>query len=424
MGGYPPQGIPSTIGNYSVIAQKQSTLVWGENEYGEIIARGEADVDDASVIQTAINSLTSGGTVFLKRGTYNLTTKLDVWGGVRLDMEQNAVLKNSLSDIYAPVLEFKQYSGCGRLNLDANGQSGILFGEDGKVNLIKADYLNIYSVGTSYVDENNFHFGVKFFGYGFFVDSINITGGNTSLILTSCSDDFINKVLVVDYVTGIKFVACEHCFVDSLDLDSGSYIGMQIDTSHDIHVKGTCWANNTAYPGISLTYGALIGEYSSTNKNRALDIRMRMQRHGGTAMKVSNTEDSIFEVDITNAELYTTSPAISTGIVYGSGLAGNLIIKGNMSGIGTPISGTIYGILDMPNTRKSGTATITASQTSVDVAHGLASTPTRVLLTPTTDTGGKRYWVSAKGPTTFTITIDSVHTADITFDWRALIGEG
>ena len=75
-------------------------------------------------------------------------------------------------------------------------------------------------------------------------------------------------------------------------------------------------------------------------------------------------------------------------------------------------------------TENSGTATITAGQTSVAVTHGLAATPTRVILTPTTDTAGRRYWVSAKGATTFTITIDSTYTSDITFDWRAQIGEG
>ncbi len=72
----------------------------------------------------------------------------------------------------------------------------------------------------------------------------------------------------------------------------------------------------------------------------------------------------------------------------------------------------------------SGASTITAGQTSVDVTHGLATTPTRVQFTPTTDTAGKRYWISAKGATTFTITIDSTHTSDIFFDWRAVVGEG
>ncbi len=64
-----------------------------------------------------------------------------------------------------------------------------------------------------------------------------------------------------------------------------------------------------------------------------------------------------------------------------------------------------------------GTATITAGQTSKDVTHGLATTPTRVYLSPTTDTGGKRYWTSAKGSTTFTISIDSSYASDISFDY-------
>lgn len=74
---------------------------------------------------------------------------------------------------------------------------------------------------------------------------------------------------------------------------------------------------------------------------------------------------------------------------------------------------------------KSGSATITAGGTSVAVTHGLGTTPTRVFLTPTTDWGLaadpflRRWWVSAKGATTFTITISTAHGSDISFDWRA-----
>ncbi|MFA7169266.1 MAG: hypothetical protein WC178_00205 [Candidatus Paceibacterota bacterium] len=75
-------------------------------------------------------------------------------------------------------------------------------------------------------------------------------------------------------------------------------------------------------------------------------------------------------------------------------------------------------------TENSGVSTIATTTTSIVVTHGLATTPTRVQLTPTTDTGGKRYWISEKTATTFTITIDSAHTSDISFDWRATVGEG
>jgi len=71
---------------------------------------------------------------------------------------------------------------------------------------------------------------------------------------------------------------------------------------------------------------------------------------------------------------------------------------------------------------KSGTgATITASGTSIEVTHGCSATPTKVIVSPTTLTGGKQFYVSAKTSTTFTITLDSSHTSDIVFDWIAIV---
>jgi peptidoglycan/xylan/chitin deacetylase (PgdA/CDA1 family) len=67
-----------------------------------------------------------------------------------------------------------------------------------------------------------------------------------------------------------------------------------------------------------------------------------------------------------------------------------------------------------------GSATIKASATTVNVTHGLSATPTKVIISPTADIIGKRYWVSAKGRTTFTITIDSAAASNITFDWVAV----
>lgn len=91
----------------------------------------------------------------------------------------------------------------------------------------------------------------------------------------------------------------------------------------------------------------------------------------------------------------------------------------NSVNIGTGINK--FKSIDVYNgvkTENSGTATISAGTTSVNVSHNLVNTPTRVYLTPTTDTGGRRYWVSAKGTSTFTITISSTYTQPITFDWK------
>ena len=124
--------------------------------------------------------------------------------------------------------------------------------------------------------------------------------------------------------------------------------------------------------------------------------------------------------------------AMTNGIVLLDGSVTNNIIRNNV--IRNASSHSIYynqskgAITFFKNigytTENSGTSTIATDATSIVVTHGLAATPTRVQLTPTTDTAGKRYWISAKTATTFTITIDTSHTSDISFDWRAVVGEG
>ena len=67
-------------------------------------------------------------------------------------------------------------------------------------------------------------------------------------------------------------------------------------------------------------------------------------------------------------------------------------------------------------TENSGTATITAGQTRVTVSHGLAATPTKVLLTPY---GNIKVWVENITSTSFDIVTDTAQTADIQVAWYA-----
>jgi hypothetical protein len=71
----------------------------------------------------------------------------------------------------------------------------------------------------------------------------------------------------------------------------------------------------------------------------------------------------------------------------------------------------------------SGSATITAGNTSITVNHGLASTPVRVSLTPSTDTLGARWWISATSSTQFTISINASQASNISFHWFAYLYE-
>ena len=46
-----------SLGGFSAIVCKDGSTVWAEDQYGKTIAQGKAGVDDASVIQSAINTL-------------------------------------------------------------------------------------------------------------------------------------------------------------------------------------------------------------------------------------------------------------------------------------------------------------------------------------------------------------------------------
>jgi len=84
-------------------------------------------------------------------------------------------------------------------------------------------------------------------------------------------------------------------------------------------------------------------------------------------------------------------------------------------GSGYPLGVTRLGGTGSVN---SGTATTTAA-TSVVVPHGLATAPTQVQVTPTSNPGGS-WWVTAVGPTTFTIMLAVSGT--VGFYWAARVG--
>jgi hypothetical protein len=74
-----------------------------------------------------------------------------------------------------------------------------------------------------------------------------------------------------------------------------------------------------------------------------------------------------------------------------------------------------------------GTDAVVVGQSSKVVTHGLKdavtganATPTRVIITPTSDIGsGIRYWVSAKTSTTFTVTTSgAIGGSNFNFEFR------
>jgi hypothetical protein len=70
----------------------------------------------------------------------------------------------------------------------------------------------------------------------------------------------------------------------------------------------------------------------------------------------------------------------------------------------------------------SGSATVTAGTTYVDVPHGVEGTPdiNKIKPTPQDDLGGRSFWVSDVGPATFRINIPVDLETDHVFGWVIL----
>ncbi|MEM3943736.1 MAG: NosD domain-containing protein [Thermofilaceae archaeon] len=90
------------------------------------------------------------------------------------------------------------------------------------------------------------------------------------------------------------------------------------------------------------------------------------------------------------------APAVTT-------VGANTVIKGNVGF----------------RTENSGTATIPAGSTYVDVTHGLSITPRpeRIRVVPLDNLGGRSFWVSNVTSTGFRINISSADTVDHSFGW-------
>jgi len=104
-------GARRAMGDYSAIVKKQENDVWAENEYGELIADGEAGVDDAEVIQKAIDyAQTVKGKVSCK-GEFNIDQTIYARGGVTLDLIEATIKPTADVDIFYIEKDTKVFGG-------------------------------------------------------------------------------------------------------------------------------------------------------------------------------------------------------------------------------------------------------------------------------------------------------------------------
>ena len=117
--------------------------------------------------------------------------------------------------------------------------------------------------------------------------------------------------------------------------------------------------------------------------------------------------------------------------IQGASGANYNLFTANITTAGVSLTGADSRVMHNSQyvTENSGTGTIPNGSTSVKITHGLVDVPTRVQITLTTSLGAaSEIYVSNKDidgdGTKFQVDVDVNPTADVSFDWRAVVGEG
>jgi len=207
-------------------------------------------------------------------------------------------------------------------------------------------------------------------------------------------------------LSGLAFnLDSRNCLVVGNISGGNGHSGIYLGGSYRNTVCGNNIYNNSV--GNSDTYSGIhLAAITGTNSTRNIIIGNHINDTQGTPTQKYGYNEA------DSSQNYNT--------IIGNHTQGNVSSHMNVQGANDIVRDNLGYV-----TENSGTATVANGQTTVTVTHGLATTPTRVQVTPTLLSNAASFWVTAKGATTFVINVNADPGAGTaTFDWRAVVGEG
>ncbi len=264
------------------------TTVIAVDSEGTTIASGTAGTDDSTVIQAAINSLTSGGTVILGSGSYTITASLNInYNYIELIGQQAASLSLA-ANVNDSVLKIsgKNYitirnlkiSGNKNNNTDGNGI--YVYGSSWLIRLINVDILNCKSNGILIGDgtnvdqtcsiincasEGNLGNGIKLFKTTYtYVENCFLEGNNIGLYIDRAShSNFSGIECNLCVVGGVYLESAISCHLENIrtsNNSSGTYGIYASASTGDLRVSNVSLISNPIGTyGIRLSSSTLNG---------------------------------------------------------------------------------------------------------------------------------------------------------------------
>ena len=452
------------VAPYSALVAKDGSTVWAEDASGKTIASGEAGVDDASVIQGAVNALESGGKIFIKGGTYHISSTIYINHGIMLVGERGSTIlkaENDFSnigmlrlgetwqykiglasfqeivfdgnnvgndcvrfqaqdlDLHVEGCEFRNWADSGIKLLPSsastyqrifvsdclfkNNKVGLNIGSPDTVDTpISVLASNLRFINSAKEEKGAFELrGVKdceinniiidnqgegHYGFAILDDADGVSVSNMVIRGATCNGFLIDDQ---NSPVNIKNIVVNNVHVYDC---TGSADGFDIETCDKI-ILSNCVSVNNGGDGFE------IGCESDYQMSDVLMINCKAYGNGEYGVRVAY----VTNIQILNSDL--------EGNDLGALAIGDNVINGKFR--------DIHGYMN----ENSGTATFSGDGTTTQfsIAHGLVSTPTKVLVTPMTADAASDFYVTADDTNIYInyLTAPASGTDNLKFSWFA-----
>jgi len=378
--------------------------------------------DAATTIQHALNQLSNGGKIFIKAGTYRISSMITVNASsssmpIIIEGEGLATILNStVSD--SPTIKLYNSNVYPELiirNLLLQSSTKVANRDGIQINeahfaLIENVKLINFDKAIHIMDSNNValeNLGVTAANYGVYTEYTGTSYADTLIIkrahISWCSNAGI-------YLDSANFVHLEDLLF--------AYNVMSIHAYKDVHqlfVENCFFEGGSDTPevyleGISWKYPLRIATFKNCRWSGTANTTDAVQVGYVHRLRFENCR-SAGHTNFINSRADATTNERKIEVDWQCKID-DTNIANNLNTL----------IINNPDfiTENSGTATISAGNTSITVNHGLAGTPSKVLVTPIGDPGD-RFWVANITNTSFDIVVATAPTVDVDFCWQAKV---
>lgn len=314
------------------------------------VEAGVLSFDASTYIQAAIDyangliSATDARAAILVRipaGKY-LVTASQIVVKAHVDIHCDGVIKNNLASTTDFVIWFKNKSHCSKLNIDANSQGGVQFGENGTTCDMRIENVRVENVGML---ANQI--GMRVVGEGFNIANAIVDGGRPAFDFGDGGTNSLYRVnarvlRAYNSYMGARMDKAEYINVGQLICDSCTQDGLVIDRSSEIVINDYSAFFNDAAPGTVFASGYAfdIGNNSAARNVFGVAITAMVCNTGGGIGRVSNSDKCNIVAQGHLGTLYSgNSHDLTSGITYGTGngVTGfvNIKLPNALSNVGT-----------------------------------------------------------------------------------------